>query len=320
MEEDLVTTPAPRRLLHVINGDATRMSLEQSGVPGRMVISADVLGEGPCPPVEGAAWWEVRGRFLSQEYDAADARSRLEEWDRALDDAALNDEVILWFEHDLFDQLLLIRLLAHFADRPAPLSLVCIGEHPAVPAFKGLGELTPDQLASLYETRAPVDAAMLAVGRDAWAAYRAPDPTVLERLLERDLSPLPFLARALRRHLEEYPWVGDWLTRTERQILIFVRDGATDPWKIFRRLHELEDCHYVADSWYLRILRGLAAGPAPLLGEDLEHLSLTPLGNEVLAGRADRVKTAGIDRWLGGVHLEGSSVWRWDPGAKRLRR
>jgi hypothetical protein len=35
---------------------------------------------------------------------------------------------------------------------------------------------------------------------------------------------LPFLAAALRRHLEEFPWTTDGLSRTERQI----RDGNTD--------------------------------------------------------------------------------------------
>jgi hypothetical protein len=32
-----------------------------------------------------------------------------------------------------------------------------------------------------------------------------------------------------------------------------------------------------------------------------------------LAGRSDYLRLAGIDRWLGGVHLKGAdAAWRWD--------
>jgi hypothetical protein len=32
----------------------------------------------------------------------------------------------------------------------------------------------------------------------------------------------------------------------------------------------------------------------------------------VLAGNADRVDAAGIDRWLGGTHLTAEPDWRWN--------
>jgi hypothetical protein len=57
------------------------------------------------------------------------------------------DELILWFEHDLFDQLNLIQLLTWIRERlptTKPVSLVCIGSLPGRAEFKGLGELTPE--------------------------------------------------------------------------------------------------------------------------------------------------------------------------------
>jgi RNA polymerase sigma factor (sigma-70 family) len=326
MTDDLLPPgPTPRRIHHVVNGDSTRMSLERSGVPGTMSVQADPLVGGPCPPVDGPAWWELRARHLAgHEFPVEAVRADLERWDRALATAADHDEVILWFEHDLICQLLLVRVLAHFHRQPpapARLTLVCIGEHPAVPGFKGLGELTPDQLASLYETRAPVTAAMLALGEAAWAAYRDPDPRALERVLESDLTPLPFLGRALRRHLEEYPWVGDGLTRTQRELLRLVAQGIVEPIRIWQALHRGEDCHYVTDASFLEIVRALMA--AALLESDApvqlsaagRPMRLTELGEEVLAGRR---AVAPVGRWLGGVHLGEPPGWRWDPAAGRL--
>ncbi|HET9408252.1 MAG TPA: hypothetical protein VFO39_13510 [Candidatus Sulfotelmatobacter sp.] len=48
-------------------------------------------------------------------------------------------------------------------------------------------------------------------------------------------------------------------------------------------------------------------------------LKLTELGKRVLVGKADHVSIKGIDRWIGGVHLQGRDVpWRWDQAGKRI--
>jgi hypothetical protein len=57
--------------------------------------------------------------------------SALRTWEAALKSYPSYDEVVLWFEHDLFDPLILIRLLDWFGRRElgrTRVSLVCIGE------------------------------------------------------------------------------------------------------------------------------------------------------------------------------------------------
>ena len=50
------------------------------------------------------------------------------------------------------------------------------------------------------------------------------------------------------------------------------------------------------------------------------HVELTDDGVTVLAAGADRVELCGIDRWLGGVHLQGNGpVWRWDIERQAVR-
>jgi hypothetical protein len=49
-------------------------------------------------------------------------------------------------------------------------------------------------------------------------------------------------------------------------------------------------------------------------------LRLTNEGQDVLAGRRDRVALVPLDRWVGGTHVAGGSVWRWDPEARELQR
>jgi hypothetical protein len=332
----LQTRPATtRRMLHVTNGDSAAGSLRLSGITGDVSITADVLHEGPTPgglPPE--RWRKVRARYLAESgYDDYDScLANLTRWDHTLEDYRSYDEVILWFEHDLFDQLLLIRALDGFAGRNlggTELSLICIGEFPEVVPFHGLGQLTPQQMATLPPKRQRVYEGQKLLARDAWRAFCSPDPSGLAALLGRDTSPLPFLAGALRRHLEEFPAVPDGLSRSERQILRALHQGAGTFEEVFRATQGMEERVYMGDASFDRILRELAAPPRPLLRLEPGaagslrplRLSLTPTGREVLAGRDDWVRIRGIDRWLGGVHLQGvEASWRWDLETCRLVR
>ena len=96
------------RFLHVLNGDSVRCTLEHSDVPGALAVYAEPLHEGPVPPDSGSRTWrETRSRYLSaRDYlPYADAMRTLEGWEAKLEAFADYDEVVLWFEHDLFDQL-----------------------------------------------------------------------------------------------------------------------------------------------------------------------------------------------------------------------
>jgi hypothetical protein len=45
----------------------------------------------------------------------------------------------------------------------------------------------------------------------------------------------------------------------------------------------------------------------------------TAAGRRVLRGEADHVALNGIDRWVGGVHLQGPDApWRWDEGTESI--
>jgi hypothetical protein len=333
--------PTPARRLHITNGDSAAEGIRRSGVVGErseVAVTADLLHEGPAPgglPPE--RWRKVRARYLAESgYDDYDScLARLTRWDRTLEDFRSYDEVVLWFEHDLFDQLLLIRALDAFAERGlggTELSLICIGEFPGIVPFHGLGQLTPQQMATLLPRRRRVDEGQKLLARDAWRAFRAPTPVGIEAILARDSSPLPFLAGALRRHLEELPAVADGLSRSERQILRALAAapaGAITFPEVFGATQAMEERPYMGDLPCHRLLRELASSPRPLVRLDPGaqgtlrslRITLTTSGREVLDGRDDWVRIRGIDRWLGGIHLHGvEAAWRWDAETERAAR
>jgi hypothetical protein len=319
-------------ILHVANGHATTGLIELSGLPGRTQIWADPLNEGPVPGnVSNDELLMIRARFLASQDDASDIADDLRRWRDAVDDADRYDELVLWFEHDLFDQLNLIQLLAHLDGTPRskPITLISIDWYPGRQDFKGLGELEPRDLAALFTDRRPVDAAQFALAGRAWAAYRSPDPRAIEELLKGDTSALPFLGAALARHLEEFPSEADGLSRSERRLMELAMAGPADLSAAFPRMHHGETAYYIADSWFVDRARELASvSPALVdLSMTLDQsnalpagtIALTHAGREVLGGAADRVELCGIDRWLGGVHLQGRcALWRWNPTKQRI--
>jgi DNA-binding transcriptional MerR regulator len=334
--------PAARPLLlHVTNGESAGNTLRQTVLGGAVLPWQDALHEGPVPELSRRELLRVRAGFLA---DCGWGRrqallSSLERRDRQLLDALRDGvEVVLWFEHDLYDQLQLLDVLAlAHAEGIAP-ELIVVGSFPGRPSFAGLGELSGGELETLWPSREAAAPGTLEAAADAWAAFRAPEPAALADWATRETAGLPFLAPALRRLLEELPAPGDGLSGTERRALQAVAAGARTPPAAFVGAQRLEEAPFLGDTWFYRALSALGQGetrlvetddgtalpPPPPLGDGQLfarlRLRLTATGERVLAGEADRVELLGLDRRLGGTHVTAENTWRWDPAALKLAR
>jgi hypothetical protein len=139
------------------------------------------------------------------------------------------------------------------------------------------------------------------LGAAAWAAFSSEDPAAIEMLLAGDTSALPFLAGALRRHLQQLPSVENGLTRTERQILEVASEDEHTFRTLFPALARREGRIFLGDDRVRGWIRGLVECRTPLLAVEGGVYRVTDAGREVLAGRADHVQLNGI-----------ASRWRWD--------
>jgi hypothetical protein len=336
-------SPAPFH--HVANGTCTTRLIEAAGIPGTRSIWADPLHEGPVPGgLTDAELLDVRRRFLAGPHDvslaawrgpdpALDPVNDLRHWRTVIERHDSYGELILWFEHDLFDQLNLIQLLPWIREHlpsTKPVSLICIGSFPGRPSFKGLGELTPFELASLLETRQRVDDTQYALAERAWQALRQSTPEALDQLRRNGTSSLPYLGPAIGRLLQEYPWTSDGLSRSERRLLELAKDNGIALSAAFPRMHEGERAYYITDGSVADLAETLSLASPPLLTLDVPgdtsrdglvgSIALTDSGRAVLAGQLDRVSACGIDRWVGGVHLQGrDGLWRWDDTHQLVR-
>ncbi|HET8944243.1 MAG TPA: hypothetical protein VFO59_05620 [Dehalococcoidia bacterium] len=311
------------RFLHVANGTSVTDTLATTTIPGARSIWADPLYDGPVPDLSDEELVELRTRFLLGSDEPDDDRwNDLRRWREVIDDHGSYDELVLWFEHDLFDQLNLIQLLSWLRSRGPggkTVSLICIGSFPGRPDFHGLGELTAPELESLFDARRPVSDAEYALAERAWQAFRQPTPQSLDEFRHSNTSAMPFLSRALERFLEEFPSTRDGLSRSERRVLQVAEEGvALSPG--FRRMHQGEDAYYIGDESFMNLIDELSRTEPPLVLVAGRTLGLTAEGRAVLAGQRDRV-AYGLDRWLGGVHLKTgeTDMWRWDDDERRVK-
>ena len=288
--------------MHVTNGDSTVMSLRET-MPGDEIIAwRDALHEGPVPDVPPAELRRIRAGFLGADVEELAAR------DRAL---TAHDEYVLWFEADLYDQLQLIQILAMLEVPTERITLICIGEYPGIAHFGGLGELDAEQLGGL--SGAPLTEAALDYARRAWDVFRAPEPTGLGAIAPN--AELRFVAEAFDRLAREYPSTRDGLSLTERRILAAVAAGAETAGDVFVRAGARETRPFLGDTWCFDRINRLAGAQHPLLSTS--PLRLTDAGRRVLDGDADHVALNGIDRWIGGVHLQ-ADRWRFDEGTETV--
>ncbi len=240
------------------------------------------------------------------------------------------DEVVLWFEWDLYDQLQLIQILDFIRSHSG--DLVENGTRLSLVSLAGyLGELRQDAFPALYEARRDVTGDMLELGAAAWEAFTSVDPRNLETLARTGCPELEFLAAAIVRQLEELPSAENGLSRSERQILEAVSQGPLSFSNVFKSTSGREDRRYCGDATLARYIERMSRHRFPLLthptGEIIHaprtaddsrafrnaEVALTPIGREVMRGDRDWISSGGTNRWLGGVHLDGAACpWRWD--------
>jgi hypothetical protein len=320
-------------ILHILNGDAPRPAMEQSSVPGTLSAWPDVLHDGPTPLATGEDWIHARCTYLGTVTgdEAEDLIPRYRADDAVLESWRDRDEVVFWLEHDLFDQLLLIRHLwwlttnaEERARRATRFSLVCGTAY--------IGMLKPEEFGPRFDARQPIGEPQIEMGAAAWEAYCSGDPTrllpyaavddaqgsALDRAHQWRL--LPYLGPAMRRLLEEFPAASNGLARSERQILEVLSEGPRTPEQTFIAAAKAEDAIYMGDLSFWSLVKGMTDVAHPLVTMEVRErpgrlpdgrLRITDTGRAVLADRADRVALNGISRWLGGTYLSPDRLWRW---------
>ena len=225
--------------LHITSGDCAGRLLEASGIPGAVFVWHDILYDGPRKPGRPDEDTLIgRARFLEQEtaggLDRQHILNTLKDQYQKLAAAANHDPIVLWFDACLFDQSMLAHILTcmmHQGIRKA--ELLCLDAFPGIVPFNGLGQLRPDQMASLYDRRQPITTAQFRFAEIVDRAFALQDTTLFTELSQTTNAPLPWVPAAVARWLQERPGPTTGLGKLETLALEAVRSGCDTPNEIF---------------------------------------------------------------------------------------
>ncbi len=315
--------------LNITNGDCAVKLMQQAQIPGDFLPWRDVLHEGPVP--ENLSLENLSAKRA--EYLASlnwgkfnELHNNFIERDNTLTSFENYSKIILWFEHDLYDQLQLLQILDWFADQQTsntPLYLICTEQY--------LGRATPDQIVGLQRFIKPVTAKQLELARTAWKAFRESTPEHWFKLLSNDTSALEFLEAAILRMLQEYPSTTNGLSRTANTALQIISRGEIKPAKLFSEYIKTEARVFLGDASFWLILNQLLTATPALITlnsetdtsilppfEASQKISITATGIAVLNGTTNYSQVAEINRWIGGVKLTNKNHWLWNADKKTI--
>jgi hypothetical protein len=306
-------------MIHLISGESILGTLKETSVPGDKLSIDDILMEGPViGGLQSESSWNQRAEYLERYFTIpkSDYLSGKANCDRILQDSLSQDEIILWFEFDLFCQANLLYLLNWYASREmnrTRLTLVC----PDV----FLGELPAENLEPLFPARVEITLAAKQTAQRAWQAFSSDDPRAIEQFFLSDSSSLPFLAPALRGHLERFPSKTNGLGLIGQKTLEVLNEGPLAFRKLFPRVNSTPEIrrYGIGDLTLQSYLDMWASGPSPLVQKN-GSVEITDVGREVIANHADAIELNGIDLWYGGVHLTPDNLWRWNASNQKLER
>jgi len=321
-------------MLIITNGDSAVEAIKNAGIEAELLPWRDVLHDGPVPSdLNLSEMAAVRARFVADcgwgKYDQILKMfeyqcSKLEIFNQF-------EELVLWFEHDLYDQLQLIQILNFLTTAKKNQTKICL-----ICKDRFVTDGSAEELESDFENRQEITKTQLDFAKNAWQAFTSTNPTDIEKILLIEDSSLPFIKNSFLRLLEEYPEKKSGLSRNESQILKIVESGFHLPTRIFRASQKYEDPLYLGDWSFWRYMGQMVNCYNPLLKTEksepflfppkvenknkflLQKLYLTDLGDQVLKGQINWISLNGIDKWLGGVHLTSEDFWWWDKKNKYL--
>lgn len=305
--------------LHILNGDATRFIFEKTGIEGDVMVWREMLCAGPTHAKVGSEkYWEMRKSFLVRD-DQQDQLNIFLQFQKAVNEVDVTEyeEIVLWFEYDLFCQINLIAVLSWLHQKMTELpavSLICVGKQPADSRLISLGEIEPEKYPGLLRDRQGLSQADLSMADQIWSTYSDTDHSQLNQYFSQiNSSEFPYLIPALQCHFRRFPDVQSGLTELETTALNLIREnGLISRNQLVGLMLRLENLYGFGDLQYFWMIDDLG----PLIDQGDEGISLNEHGIDVLEGNRSFTGMRKSNTKFGGANMRD---WHFDPESGHLK-
>jgi hypothetical protein len=212
-------------ILHITNGDSTTTHLKKLRFSGDFITWREMLCEGKTTTDVGSeSFWKNRFEFLKTVYKVNKQtfiEFTLKEY-RNLCKKKEQNEIVLWFEPDLFCQINMLAVLSWIKRFRHGYQISLIGSTIDVKnqKNKGFSLLSEEQIKLLYKNRVSLSQDDIEYADYIWQLYCSDSPLRLETVYKfNPMSPFQHLATAIETHLKRFPSIENGLNFMENNIL-----------------------------------------------------------------------------------------------------
>lgn len=216
--------------LHITNGDSTTQILNNLPIEGEIITWREMLCEGKTTTHVGSEdFWKTRFDFFSSVYNVTKKTFidlTLKEYRNLCKQN--QDEIIIWFDYDLFCQVNMIAVISWLKKyrKGRKITLVQSGVSPNHEKLVGFGQLTKKELLDLYKNRVTLSKDDIEYADYIWQLYCSDSPLRLETVHKfNPSSPFIYLTDAINAHLKRFPSLENGLNQVENTILKTINDS-----------------------------------------------------------------------------------------------
>ncbi|WP_442266005.1 DUF1835 domain-containing protein [Tenacibaculum sp. ZS6-P6] len=210
--------------LHITNGDVTTQILKNLKIEGEIITWREMLCEGKTTTDVGSEdFWKIRYDFLSSAYKVTKKTFidfTLKEYRNLCKQN--QDEIVLWFDHDLFCQVNLVAVVSWLKKyrKGRKITLVQTNISDQSQSRYGFSGISKDELTVLYNNRVTLSQDDIEYADYIWQLYCSDSPLRLETVHKfNPSSPFIYLTDAINAHLRRFPSLENGLNKIENTIL-----------------------------------------------------------------------------------------------------
>ena len=291
------------RSLHIVNGDSLAQQMQELDLPGELIVWRELLCEGPTNKEIDSEFFKLRKKFLRKTYkiSAENYEKRFISEVKKLKTLKNYDNVVLWFEFDLFCHLNMLAAISCLAekDHHVPIFLVCSKKLKGEKEFQPLSQLNPTELKNHYENRIPLNTEDIEVALLIWELYCGNNPMKLKPQIKVNTN-FEYLSSCIRAHIERFPNSITGINTLEKNILKLIenQDIKTDNHLLGYAL-QYQGYYGYSDSQMQRLLKKLSM----FYKQEDEKIVLTEEGMIALEGKKNFYRDLKNDDCFGGAKM-----------------
>lgn len=255
------------KIIHVLNGDSTAKIFGKVKLTGKVIVFNEMLCEGLLKEDVGSdSFFKSRYEFFEKEFQI----DKLTYFDKSikplvqLEDGSSYNEVVLWFEYDLFCQINMLAVCTYLLKnyrKDNRYYLVCVGNKKGEKNLQTLSEYSPEEFLELYANKVKLTRNDLVFANECWKVFVRNNKEEIAKFNFNKSSKFSYLQNAIKQHLERFP-KNNGLNQIENKIIDIISSGNFKSNEILSQLlnwQSKETIYGFSDLQYLKYLNKLEA-------------------------------------------------------------